>query len=428
VITTYSYDAANQLVAEESASGRITYTYDPNGNMTVRDNAGARTTYTWDAENRLIGADLATGGPVTMTYDAEGLRRRLETPTEDTRFVWDGQNVLLETDEQGATRASYTLAPRRYGDLLSQRRGSDSRFYLFDGLGSTDRLLDEDEAVTDSYTYEAFGTARASSGTTANPYRYAGRLGYQFDGATGLHYLRARHYASVVGRFLSVDPERDAADGYAYAANRPNVVVDPGGTHGFEAGQQFYSDLCGWILLIRKVKEREHDLGETNKAVCLAEELEAEVPATRYYPGDMWISEFKNPERACSGLTRQHGILWHHYHTFLDKTLFGWDGAAAGTPILDTLIGARELGVTIIHEQWHSHDYSLDCATDIVPMVEDKVEWNFTKLHGMRFEPPECCTRHDGRRMCILNRLERYAVCECRILPAMDAKHTPPCV
>jgi RHS repeat-associated protein len=230
VITTYSYDAANQLVAEESASGRITYTYDPNGNMTVRDNAGARTTYTWDAENRLIGADLATGGPVTMTYDAEGLRRRLETPTEDTRFVWDGQNVLLETDEQGATRASYTLAPRRYGDLLSQRRGSDSRFYLFDGLGSTDRLLDEDEAVTDSYTYEAFGTARALSGSTANAYRYVGRLGYQFDGATGLHYIRATHYDAAIGAFTSRD-WADRVHSRVYARNRPPSVTDPSGQH-----------------------------------------------------------------------------------------------------------------------------------------------------------------------------------------------------
>jgi RHS repeat-associated protein len=198
--------------------------------MTVRDNAGARTTYTWDAENRLIGADLATGGPVTMTYDADGLRRRLQTPSEDTRFVWDDQNVLLETDDQGATQAFYTLAPQRYGDLLSQRRGSDSRFYLFDGLGSTDRLLDENEAVTDGYTYEAFGTTRASSGTTPNPYRYVGRLGYQFNGATGLHYVRARWYGAAMGRFLGLDPVAEGVNRYAYTRNLPVSGVDPEGT------------------------------------------------------------------------------------------------------------------------------------------------------------------------------------------------------
>jgi RHS repeat-associated protein len=263
VITTYSYDAANQLVAEESASGRITYTYDPNGNMTVRNDGGARTTYTWDAENRLVGVDLAAGGPVTMTYDADGLRRRLETPTEDTRFVWDDQNVLLETDAQGATQASYTLAPRRYGDLLSQRRGSDSRFYLFDGLGSTDRLLDEDEAVTDSYTYEAFGTTRASSGTTPNPYPYKGRLGYREDAPEGPVYVRARYLAVSLGVFMSRDPLPDetSRSPYVYASNQPLLRSDPSG-RWIEPGDRLggpaaffdtaysgfvYTCACGWL-------------------------------------------------------------------------------------------------------------------------------------------------------------------------------------
>jgi RHS repeat-associated protein len=207
-----------------------------------------------------VGVDLAAGGPVTMTYNADGLRRRLETPTEDTPFVWDGQNVLLETDDQGATQASYALAPRRYGDLLSQRRGSDSRFYLFDGLGSTDRLLDEDEAITDSYTYEAFGTARASSGTTANPYRYVGRLGYQFDGATELHYIRARHYCQATGSFVSRDPAQDGPNPYVYSKARPTGVTDPEGLQawvddGKPWGQQditlyheLAEDFLGWAL------------------------------------------------------------------------------------------------------------------------------------------------------------------------------------
>lgn len=35
--------------------------------------------------------------------------------------------------------------------------GSTERFFLFDALGSTDRLLATNQGVTDQYLYEAFG-------------------------------------------------------------------------------------------------------------------------------------------------------------------------------------------------------------------------------------------------------------------------------
>jgi RHS repeat-associated protein len=71
----------------------------------------------------------------------------------------------------------------------------------------------------------------ATQGTSQQPFGYTGQ---QQDG-NGLVYLRARYYDPQSGRFLS----RDAAQGkvddplsldrYAYAHDRPTLLVDPSG-------------------------------------------------------------------------------------------------------------------------------------------------------------------------------------------------------
>ena len=141
--------------------------------------------------------------------------------------------MLLETNVNGSTVAQYTLSNGAYGNLISQRRGGARGFYHFDALGSTDRLTAAAAAVTDSYTYYAFGEQRASSGTSTNPYRYVGRLGYYRNG-TDLLYLRARYYRPDLGRFLS------PGSAYVYEGNnavtrvsasgrrrKPNALIPP---------------------------------------------------------------------------------------------------------------------------------------------------------------------------------------------------------
>ena len=204
--TTYTYDEGNELTVELAPAGtRTTYSYDNNGNTTVKNAAGSSTTYTWDGENRLTKIESADG-ILTMTYDADGLRRKKEEASAVANFIWDGQKVLLETNAADSTVVQYALSRGPYGSLVSQRRGGASSFYHFDALGSTDRLTNAAGTATDSYTYYAFGEQRASSGSTTNPYRYVGRLGYYANGSD-LLYLRARYYGQTAGRFLSRDPE-----------------------------------------------------------------------------------------------------------------------------------------------------------------------------------------------------------------------------
>lgn len=68
------------------------------------------------------------------------------------------------------------------------------------------------------------------SGTTINPYRFGGQVGYRQD-APGRQYVRARHLETAQGRWVSRDPLGFDGDSnaYWYVGNNPATTVDPDG-------------------------------------------------------------------------------------------------------------------------------------------------------------------------------------------------------
>ena len=201
------------------------------GNLELQEvHDGTRATHTWDAENRLILAETPTALN-TMTYRGDGLRVEKQDGDGTTRFIWDGANILCETDGNNNYQNFYTVQPLAYGNLISQyRSGPLASYYHFDGLGSTDRLTNAAEAVTDSYVYQAYGKQVASSGTTINPFLWVGRVGYFEDAELDQYYVRARHYEPGLARWLSQDPigfESNRWNLYAYAGGSPLVAIDP---------------------------------------------------------------------------------------------------------------------------------------------------------------------------------------------------------
>ncbi len=227
-VTTYSYDAANQLGYEETPTARTTFSYDANGNMTVTDAGGSLTTSTWDFENMCVAIALPSGARNTFAYDGGLKRRSAEDSAGLARFVHDGENVLLETDAGGATQVSYTLEPAGYGNLISQRRGSASSWHHFDALGSTDRLTDAVESELACYVQTAFGVAKGTTGSHPNRLRWIGRLGHRWEPDTSHYDVRRRRYDPHRGRWGSCDVLQ-APNRFAYAGNRPVVLVDPSG-------------------------------------------------------------------------------------------------------------------------------------------------------------------------------------------------------
>ncbi|MFP4253473.1 MAG: RHS repeat-associated core domain-containing protein [Halothece sp.] len=86
--------------------------------------------------------------------------------------------------------------------------------------------------VTNTSLYDAYGNLLNSTGTTVNPYRYAGE---QYDPVLEHYYLRARYYDPSTGRFTSRDPfegvQRQPLSlaKYPYAHGNPVNLTDPSG-------------------------------------------------------------------------------------------------------------------------------------------------------------------------------------------------------
>jgi RHS repeat-associated protein len=93
------------------------------------------------------------------------------------------------------------------------------------------------------YLYDAWGNQLAVSGSTVNPFRWIGRVGYCWDEGTGTFYIRARVYDPLMGRWLSQDPlffpvpsavqlsdYLNFTGLYQYIAARVLNVTDPSGT------------------------------------------------------------------------------------------------------------------------------------------------------------------------------------------------------
>jgi RHS repeat-associated protein len=189
------------------------------------------TYYTWDEDSRLVAAE-PPAGVTTLVYNADGLRVGKETPSESRKFIYDFRKLLQETDGADDPQRWYTFTTEEYGDLISQYDGSDTLYHQYDGLGSTDALLDEWETATDRYAHRAFGLEAARSGTTDNPFTYVGRQSYYKDPELELYLLGARYYDPQAGRFLSHDPLRYQSDDvnlYAYVHNNPVNATDPNG-------------------------------------------------------------------------------------------------------------------------------------------------------------------------------------------------------
>jgi len=119
--------------------------------------------------------------------------------------------------------------------MLVGRIDSSGDFYQYfhDGLGSVTMICDSTGSYQNLYTYDDFGEFRHSVENVSNSYCYTGQE--RDENPSGLYNLRARYYASGIGRFTQEDPLLAALDvsriqelnGYTYVANNPINYIDP---------------------------------------------------------------------------------------------------------------------------------------------------------------------------------------------------------
>ena len=147
----------------------------------------------WDFEDRLVQVTKADGTVVENVYDVDGVLVRTSVNGVGTDYLVDTSgglsHVVAEVDSSGAVSVLYVRA----GDmLLEEVRGGVAKMYEADGLGSVRGLLDVSGAKTDTYSYEAFGSAVSTAGSDLNPYRFAGE---RLVDSVGIYQNRARWLA-----------------------------------------------------------------------------------------------------------------------------------------------------------------------------------------------------------------------------------------
>ncbi len=170
----------------------------------------------------------------TYAYDGDGKRVTTSIASQTTRYLWDTNHFLpqlaVEQDSVGGLLRRYLYGASR----LSMTAGGDTRYYHYDALGSVANLTSSSGAAEWTYAYEPYGTVQTETqddpSAPLNLMKFAGEL---ID-STGLYHLRARQYDPVLGRFLGVDPVfpdplSPHVSRYAYADNRPTVMIDPSG-------------------------------------------------------------------------------------------------------------------------------------------------------------------------------------------------------
>jgi RHS repeat-associated protein len=218
-------ESAPALSVAVNSSNQITnagFSYDAAGNMTA-DGSGS---FAYDAENRMT----STAG-VDYTYDGDG--RRVKKDNGTLYWYGVGGEVLMETDSGGNNPKEFVFFN---GTRVARRDPSGSVFYYFeDHLGSARVVADASGTVVEDSDFYPFGGERVVVSNLDNNYKFTGK---ERDSESGLDYFIARHYASNLGRFSSIDPialspqkmqDPQQFNMYAYARNNPMRYIDPDG-------------------------------------------------------------------------------------------------------------------------------------------------------------------------------------------------------
>src|SRR5262249_26835937 len=160
-----------------------------NGNTLSRiKDATDQVFYDWDFENRLLRADVTDPSgtrSVDYQYDADGIRVASSSGGRETRYLIDANRPFTDVVEEYAPGGAVTVSYAHGLGRISQDRGGARSFYLYDAHSGVRQLTNPAGAVTDRYSYDAFGNLLGGAGLTANSYLYTGE---QFDSGLGLYY------------------------------------------------------------------------------------------------------------------------------------------------------------------------------------------------------------------------------------------------
>jgi RHS repeat-associated protein len=195
-----------------------------------------------------------------LTYDGDG--RRVKKSSGKLYWYGMGSDPLDETDLTGNLTNEYIFFGRK---RIARRDSSNNVFYYFaDQLGTSRILVQSGQTGpcydADFYPYGGERTPIVNS--CPQNYKFTGK---ERDTETGLDNFGARHNASYLGRFMSLDAggfgfnNPQSLNRYVYALNNPLRFIDPSGNEVVDIGTYFLAtftqksqeiDPFAWILLL----------------------------------------------------------------------------------------------------------------------------------------------------------------------------------
>jgi RHS repeat-associated protein len=257
-IQTVTLEQGNNNRIQSVTTSGVTknYVYDEAGNVT---DDGTHT-YIYNAENLLVTMDWGQANGHAYAFDEQNRRiKKFSSATGWTHYVWEGSQVIAEYSHTGALNVEYISAGSK---MVATVAGTVTRYYVSDRL-STRLTLDANGNIVGRQGHLPFGEESGTSGEQEK-HRFTS---YERDSESGLDYAVNRQYASLTGRFLSVDPLENknrtsqgggcsgsgnnkthaqrlnnpqSWDGYTYGFGDPVNRVDPNGL--WPCGTQFISD------------------------------------------------------------------------------------------------------------------------------------------------------------------------------------------
>ncbi|WP_405987929.1 RHS repeat-associated core domain-containing protein [Streptomyces sp. NBC_00986] len=237
-LTTYTYNAANQITAlNGDTSG---WSYDKNGNeLSAASTLGARTGETYNDFNQLTA--LTTAGTTHhYTYAGTDSSQRL---TEDTTRIDQGPEGI-STTTTGTTSTGIVRDPA--GTLIGMTTNGAAHYYTTNNQGAPSTLTSPTGTVENTWDYGPTGSARPTTSTTVSqPFGYAGA----YLDATGLYKMGARSYDRTTNRFTQPDPSGRETNPYLYTAGDPINRIDPTGLFSFPD----VSGALDWASLTEKI-------------------------------------------------------------------------------------------------------------------------------------------------------------------------------
>jgi RHS repeat-associated protein len=229
---TYNYQPGTNKVTgiEVMGNPHANYGYDAIGNIVVSDRSTKFLEFTYDSISLKV-LELIDDEDSNMKFfydsnDERIMKKALNNGNEMKKLYLHGLNPFpLATFSDSEFASFFIYGPQ---GIVAKIQNDDCNFVIKDHLGSSRLILNEENEVLSSYSYDAFGNLMPSEVSEEISYQYTGQ---EYDSELDLHNFRARFYDSDLMRFYAVDPMEEFASPYLYCGNNPILFVDPTGKY-----------------------------------------------------------------------------------------------------------------------------------------------------------------------------------------------------